>query len=48
MTCILRNVKTKTYHYFDDVDELYQWIDEFLIDRTNWEMIDEEGQCFYI
>jgi hypothetical protein len=50
VTCILRNIKDQEVYYFDDSDELYDWVNENINhqDRNYWEMIDDEGQVFYV
>lgn len=51
MTVILQSINSdRKIYYFDDSDELYQWVNENVEyeDFSNWQMIDEEGDCFYL
>ena len=47
MTLILRNIQGDIY-YFDDEDELYDWVNENVENSQDWEMIDAEGQTFFV
>lgn len=47
MTLILRNSQGDIY-YFDDEDELFDWVNENVENSQDWEMIDAEGSTFHI
>lgn len=48
MTYILRNTDSQESFYFDDYEEMYEWIgDNIMIqDHMNWQVVNSEGETW--